>query len=394
MDAPPTDLRAPASPLRVCGGCGSLAPTQRRECQVCDAPLDHRAHELAPAEGGDALADVFWVAVRSEFQCRVCGKLSPINHLELDGEATCLHCATNQAFDAGQWREALAHAHAVGDLAGPDPEGRRAHTLLSIGASNPLRELGVSKTFSEHSQGGVSVAGAVTVTRSLRVRVSPGHPLDENGRPLTLERRPDPRGDVIITRGWGGRDQAEYALPPEAREHAPGLRGVIAGDHRVDRLPVRVQLAGEGGAAAVRCPSCGAPLAPPEGARLVTCNYCSTTARIPERALTQFGQRPRLELWWLAFAGPSSLRLRLEAGESAREPDADDRDTPRALKEALKEAARAASSRREDPPHVVEQAQLVPGFDPRRFAVGLAVPLAAFLVVGWLWFGAHITSWL
>ncbi len=377
--------RAPPKPLRVCGGCGSIAPTSRRECRVCDATLDRYAHEIPPARGGE-LDDVYWVAIRSEFQCRACGKLSPINHLELEGEATCLHCATNQAFDAGQWREALAHAHAVGDLAGPDPEGRRAHALLSIASANPMREIGVSETFSEHSQGGVSVEGAVTVTRSLRVRVSPGHPLDDNGRPLRLQRRPDPRGDVIVARSI--RERAEYALPPETARAAPALRGVIAVDHRCDRPPVRLQLGTSETDAALRCPSCGAPLEPPEGARVVSCRYCSTTARIPERTLIQFGQRPRLELWWLAFHGPSPLRLRLEAG--ARGPESHERPPATELAKLL---AAADADDSDDSAFQVERPRIDERFDPRRFVVGLVVPLAVFIAVGWLFFADAASRW-
>ncbi len=376
--------RAPPSTLRVCGGCGSIAPTRRRECQVCDAALDRYAHELRPERGGE-LDDVYWVAIRSEFQCRACGKLSPINHLELEGEATCLHCATNQAFDVGQWREALAHAHAVGDLSGPDPEGRRAHALLSIARINPMRELGVSETFSEHSQGGVSVEGAVTVTRSLRIRVSPGRPLDERGRPLALRRRPDARGDVIIASSTS--EQAEYALPHQAQQLAPGLRGVIAVDHRRDRPPVRVQLASSETPAALRCPSCGAPLDPPEGARIISCRYCSTTARIPERTLVQLGQRPRLELWWLAFRGPSPLRLRLEAGDAAADEPAPQTELARLL------GARADKDEDAGSRFQVERPELDARFDPRRFVVGLVVPIVVLLAAGWLWFADAASRW-
>jgi hypothetical protein len=49
---------------------------------------------------------------------------------------------------------------------------------------------------------------------------------------------------------------------------------------------------------------------------VVTCTFCKTTARIPDRLMLRYMDRkPAAETWWMLFQGPSSLRADIEAGK-------------------------------------------------------------------------------
>src|SRR5262249_40579502 len=128
----PAPLATPpaAPPLCVCPGCGVIAPSMRTSCLVCNTPFG--ATPLAAS--GRAGAGIWVCIVGCDFQCRGGGLRSPLHGFDVDGEVECQRCGLTQAFDTSQWKEALEHVHAVGDLSGPNPEGRNPVPGVSIAA--------------------------------------------------------------------------------------------------------------------------------------------------------------------------------------------------------------------------------------------------------------------
>ena len=118
----------------------------------------------------------YWVAVRCTFQCRSCGFAAPLDQLDIDGSVECAYCGLCQRFEPSTWIEALEFAHAVGDLSGPEPEGRAPNPSLWIAPDNPFRDVGETVTFSELRQSGSQMVDGMMVPRSLQIRVAPGFP--------------------------------------------------------------------------------------------------------------------------------------------------------------------------------------------------------------------------
>ena len=112
--------------------------------------------------------EALWVAVRCSFVCNQCRFPAPLDALDADGAVDCGSCGLHQRFEVEAWREALDFAHAVGDLAGPAPEGRHPHPTLWIGSENPHARVGDTQTFDRRS--GISANG-------LAIEVAPGHPV-------------------------------------------------------------------------------------------------------------------------------------------------------------------------------------------------------------------------
>src|SRR5262249_50209171 len=147
-EAPPRD----ATPITtICTRCGVVAPAKRSACEVCNAPFAE-VRGTAPTHSSDA----YWVGVRVTFTCRQCSFEAPPDSLDTDGAVECIHCNLRQKFDVDQWREALEHAHAVGDLAGPWPEGRAPHPTIWIGGANPHKRVGDTTTFASTKVGALT----------------------------------------------------------------------------------------------------------------------------------------------------------------------------------------------------------------------------------------------
>jgi hypothetical protein len=316
MGAPP---RGP-TPLRVCGGCGTIAPLHRQGCAVCNTPF---GPATGMAAGGEGFA--VWARVHeSDFVCRGCGLRSPIP-LGFGPEAECLRCGLRQAFPEGQWEKGVAAAHAVADLCGPDPEGRFPDSRAPVGAKNPHRTVGLEHTFLEHTESSTIIDGGGMRQLSLRVKASPGHPLCTRCRaPLNVQL--DGRGNAQTVCGRCG-ERAVYALPAGAGEKAPRLRAVIGEEYRTDRPAAKIGAVDAAGVAAMTCPSCGAGLPVNRGDELATCAFCKTTSRIARRAWGRpSGEAPPFEPFWMLLEGPSPKRAALAAGRRGEDDDDDDDD--------------------------------------------------------------------
>src|SRR5262249_54995779 len=151
------------------------------------------------------------------FTCNQCRFLAPLDALDADGAVDCASCGLHQRFDLDAWREALDFAHAVGDLAGPAPEGRHPHPTLWIGSENPYARIGDTHAFERKDN---------ISTNGLAIDASPGHPICRTCQvPLsTTSARPG----AVSTRCPRCGVTAEYAIPDDTRHLSGALVGVVA----------------------------------------------------------------------------------------------------------------------------------------------------------------------
>jgi hypothetical protein len=130
-----------------------------------------------------------------------------------------------------------------------------------------------------------------------------------------------------------------YVLPERLRESP--LKAVIARAHRdgqamptkVDRTP---------GAIAIQCPSCSAALPAKSESKFVTCEFCKTTSRIPDRTWFELsGKAPEPESMWFLYRGRSQYRTSAEEREQRKHDDAE-----AAKKKEAREAEKQAQEKR------------------------------------------------
>jgi hypothetical protein len=299
--------------MPICASCGVIAPRLVPNCSRCGAPFAARPM-TAPRHD----ASGYWVAVRCSFQCRSCGFAAPLDQLDVDGSVECAYCGLRQRFEPSTWREAIDFAHAVGDLAGPGPEGRFPDPGLWIGASNPFRDTGETIAFSEFRQAGLEISEGMAIPKSLHIQAAPGFPVCVRCRvPVALQVAP---GGASTTTCGSCSETATYALPDRARTFGESLVAVVADEHRTNRPRATQMAPSETGVAALVCPNCGAPLALHGGDRNVKCQFCGAFCRVPGRFLVRAGQdKIEPEIWWMLFNGPSRKRRELESASGSAE---------------------------------------------------------------------------
>ena len=375
--------------MAICHRCGIIAPTQRSTCSRCEAKIGNSLEAVPPSTDG-----TLWAEVRCTITCRQCGQLSPIDEPELDGTITCPQCNAIQAFDVSAWEEALGHAHAVVDLAGPSTDGRFPTPGVTLGQKNPYYAIGVTHTFSEIALSGMSIENGVMKTRNLKLAASPGHPLCKKcGCPVAAM----PSGDALATRCPGCGDTATYGLDPRLAQMTPGLIGVAAEALRSDRREARLDQTSAGMVISLRCPQCGAGLSVLDGAHSVDCSHCKTSCRVPSRTLLALKKgQTEPAAWWVLFRGPSRKRVELERGdEEAR----DDGDEVAALAERVRAAQNAQKKSKLSAlinPGGIEPA---PAEEERssqmlRWGIHIAVPLAMLALVALIGFWKVLGSWI
>ncbi len=295
--------------MPVCGSCGIIAPRRLSACGRCGASFAGRpmGAPRIDAAGG------YWVAISCTFQCRSCSFAAPLDQLDIDGTVECAYCGLRQRFDPTTWTDALEFAHAVGDLAGPEPEGRQPDPGVWIGTDNPYRDVGDASTFSELRQTGMHMVDGMTIPRSLQIKASPGFPVCKKCRvPLILQVTGD---GSVRTSCSTCSETGSYALPERARSFGESLVAVVADEHRVDRKSATESAPNEASVSALVCPSCGAPLDLHGSDRTIKCQFCSTFCRVPGRYLVRAGQdKIDPEVWWMLFTGRSARRRELENG--------------------------------------------------------------------------------
>jgi hypothetical protein len=309
-----------AAGIRICPGCGIIAPFGRTSCSVCSTSFG----ATAPVAAGRLGPLLFACIHGSDFTCSACGKRSPLATIDIEGQVECMCCGLAQAFDAVQWTDALGHAHDVADLAGPNPDGQNPVPGRSIAGRSRHAKIGTEFTSSTKTQNSMIMDGRGTRTHSLRTTVSPGHPLCKTCR-VPLEVALEPNG-VTRTRCPQCNDGATYGLPPNASTVYADLRGIVAGEQRTDRPVARIAR-GQGGVEAVVCPQCGAALAAGDG-EMVKCTFCSMTSRVPGKLARRQrqGVPPPMVPFWVLLDGLSPGRKKLLRGKSEDDDDDDDDD--------------------------------------------------------------------
>jgi hypothetical protein len=343
----------PSMSIWICRHCGVVAPVEGRACEVCQQPLD-AVRAAAPAQP----VDHAWVAVRCGFTCNSCRFLAPLDSLDADGAVECAHCGLRQRFEVERWQSALEFAHAVGDLAGPGPEGRNPHPVLWIGSENPHVQTGITRAFEQSTFG------------TLAVDASPGHPVCGRCRePLALSAR----AGAVDTQCPRCGDQATHTVSSAAVGLYPPLVAVVSEEHRSDRPKAKAQSTAAG-VMALSCPSCGAPLELTETGTVQTCRYCRASCIVPHQSVARaLSRTPEPAVWWLYFQGPSAERRRLQGA-----PDRED-GGPGAAAMKLLRLAKARLATVGEAPGVYEAPEK-PGFNQLQFLVTVGLGIAALLI--------------
>jgi hypothetical protein len=306
----------PPPGMRVCPGCGVIAPIARTDCSVCK----HAFGQTPPTAPGREGPLLFACVHDCSVPCRGCGLRTPLGTIVADTTITCVRCGLNQIFDVEQWREALRHAHNVVDLAGPNPEGAFPSPQLSIASKNPHLSIGVQHTSVTYTQA-TTIFGADGVQdRRMKTTVSPGHPLCTTcSYPLVIE-LDRARPGVAATTCSRCRARSIFTTPPGALAQSDTLRAVLSIETGADRPEVRTQV--QSGVEAIACPQCGAALSLGSG-ELVTCTYCRLTSRVPRRLALRGDAEVTMVRFWLVFEGRSTLRGALERGRTSDDDDDD-----------------------------------------------------------------------
>lgn len=271
--------------MQLCPGCGVVRAQRHTSCPRCTT--DYAGGLSVPYRPGGK----YWVCIECSFKCRACGFRGPLNQLDMDGGVLCARCGLEQAFDVLQWGPALDRAQGTGDLWN-ESDPRRPSDLVALGDSR------CSRTYTGRGENDFVVVS------------SPGQPLCEKcHKPVDVEVAGG-RSTVVCACG----ETAAYQMPVAGRRLAPAVEAVIAAEHRVDRGVVKVDQSAA--AIAVACPSCNAPLEVNETSKFLTCAYCHTTSRIPDRTWFRIsGKDPHPEPIWLRFGGPSTERQELSWAE-------------------------------------------------------------------------------
>lgn len=206
-----------------------------------------------------------------------------------DGRSECGLCGHVQDQALLFWRMVLKHAHAVGDLAGPSPEGRLPRAGITIGPRNPYRLIGLEVAELEDER----VREEDDTASDLAA--GPGHPMCLGC-------------SAPIDGAWNGGDVecATCGLAVHGARPARAMpidRGLVA---ILRRAPIEAK----GGAVALRCPTCNGPLTVAEGATQVTCKYCQGTSVLgrPAARIEPAAVEPAC---WMLFTGPSRKRVDL-----------------------------------------------------------------------------------
>jgi len=282
---------APRTP--ICTFCGVVAPAQAGTCASCGRELA-RPRAFAPLSG-----DLYFTAVRATYVCRACGFPSPLDGLVTSESLDCAQCGSLQRFEPEIWNTGLEHARTVGDLGGPNPEGRAPDPDIWIGEDNPHRTLGMTETF------------AKVESDRFALEASPGWPVC---RRCAVPLECVAQGTQVATRCPTCTAQAQHDVPGRLLERASvtGIAGVVSDENRTGRVEVRVQ-ATAGGLVALLCPQCGAAVQSVGGtSNTVECAYCKTLAIIPPRARPrEQGAMVKPTVFWVAFRGRSPARAKL-----------------------------------------------------------------------------------
>ncbi len=282
------ELVLPSVGIRVCARCGRCVPAKQRGCCACSGAPTPRV--VPPRVDG-----AYWVRVRCEYRCAGCKSRVPLRSFAADGRSECVLCGHVQDQAILFWRTVLSHAHAVGDLAGPAPEGRLPQAGVEVGPRNPYRLVGLDVAELEDERMHEDDETATDLA------AGPGHPMCLGC-------------SAPVDGAWNGGDSAcatcglavQGARPSKATPVDRGLLAILR------RVPAAAMVRS---AVALTCPTCNAPLTAVEGATHVMCKYCQGTARLPPAAPLAATREPAAvdPACWMLFLGPSRKRADLQS---------------------------------------------------------------------------------
>jgi hypothetical protein len=346
MNASPAQNAA----VPICASCGVVALAVAPTCDSCGEAL---ARIGAPPQ-----RELVWTAVRASFKCRSCGFDSPIEGLVVKDGIECMRCGSFQQFDPASWKPALKATHAVGDLGGPDPEGRFPNPRIWVGDSNPHKLVGVARTFENEQTGTITIDAA------------PGFPVCRACHRV-LDVHID--GAITTTTCGGCGSSSKYEKPNAIAAMWPAAVGVVGEGERQGRVEARIHQ-GDAGVVTMTCPQCGAALKGSDVASSVECTYCHAIAFIPSRARPKGpGVTVKPILFFVAFNGPSPERQILETPQ------------PMGPADILKAKSNATGflSRGISPLPGIDLAPLRGGVDVKQLLLTLSLTALA-LVIGYL----------
>jgi len=312
----------PADGIRVCARCGVCVPASRERCELCKDPPAPRT--VPPRSDG-----AYWVRASCGFRCRSCGVTGvPFGRFDHHGACVCGLCgAANEnpsEMATMYWRTLLQHLHAVGDLAGPHPEGRHAGAK-SIAHANPFKQVGLDVTTAV----GDRVRDDGESPSNLEAQ--PGYPLCAGcSEPVDAAWTGGALHCSCGRGGWGVR-------PALAARVDVGLVAILQQDVRgrptgaAAEAVARPASEHAGPLIALTCPTCSAPLTVVPDATTVTCAFCKTSSLLvappgsatrdtpqgqSEAEVERWAEEVRLQsanAFWLLFTGPSKQRASLQA---------------------------------------------------------------------------------
>lgn len=198
------------SQIRVCPGCGSVAPAAA-QCGLCGEALGVRGHTLATPLPGRP-----WARVDLTIPCARCGMEVSPRPDAIEQGAVCPHCTERFAIDSSHWDEALHMAHAVVDLAQPDLLGLNA----PLGAWNPFADVGAAYPCAQLP------SERVPMQSRFVVRAGPGAPLCARCRtPVTVRFHAQGRQTTECPHC---NDRDAFSLPGPVALRLPALRALLA----------------------------------------------------------------------------------------------------------------------------------------------------------------------
>lgn len=287
----------PSVGIRACAQCGGCVPARAPHCARCGATAEVRV--VPPRPDG-----AYWARVVLEYSCAACKAYWPLAAFDAEGRAVGAICGHVQDFPIFFWRVVLAHAHAVADLAGPDPEGRGGAPGASgesVAAENPFKDVGLSTSSAE----GDAMRDDADVPRGLRA--GPGVPVCPS---CLASIDPDfVGGELVCGCGW----RAQGVLAKTASKVNRGLVTVLGAPLGPSRGGARPGAEGPT-LVALRCPTCSGPVTLDAGASLASCSFCKTTSIVARPAPVPAAKpdAPTAELaCWFLFRGPSAKRKSL-----------------------------------------------------------------------------------
>lgn len=198
------------SQIRVCPGCGSIAPATA-QCGLCGEALGVRGHTVATPLPGRP-----WVRVDLTIPCARCGMEVSPRPDAIEQGAVCPHCTERFAIDSSHWDEALHMAHAVVDLAQPDLLGANA----PLGAWNPFADVGAAQPYAQLP------SERVPMQSRFVVRAGPGALLCARCRtPVIVRFLPQGRQTTECPHC---NDRDAFSLPSSVALRLPALRALMA----------------------------------------------------------------------------------------------------------------------------------------------------------------------